>query len=222
MKVKKLFSFLFLLLISINLISCKILNSNNAVGNNVEENLPEDINSSLDIEDTYEEKTPERPISFEAFGKMYISTKDLALIESGTNIYDDQQSIHYTAGEYKETDFINDLLYSYLNEDNSVYDYLISYDNASEKGYIPITEKDKEKLKKDLESLRSQMELSSGQEMVVRLDRVTYEGIDSKINSGNSFKIRVAISRVGATIVPWNFFTVNVLEDGNKLVAHLF
>lgn len=218
MKRKKLFSFLFLLLISINLVSCKTLSSNNNVDSNIGEKVPEDTTSPKDIEDTSKENVS----SFEAFGKTYISTKDLSLVEYGTNIYDDQQSLHYTAGEYKEIDFINDLLYSYLNEDNSVYDYLISYDSTSEKGYITITEKDMEKLKKDLESLRSQMELSSGQEMVVRLDRVTYEGIDSKINSGHSFKIRVAISRVGATIVPWNFFTVSVFEDGNKLVAYLF
>ena len=114
------------------------------------------------------------------------------------------------------------MLYSYLNEDNSIYNYLISYSNTNEKGYEPISESDKEKLKKDLSSLRSQMDLANGEEMVVRLDRVTYEGLDPNTNSGHSFKIRVAISRVGATIVPWNYFTVTVFEDGNKLMAHLF
>ena len=66
------------------------------------------------------------------------------------------------------------------------------------------------------------MELSTGEEMIVRLDRVTYEGVNSKVNSGLTFKIRVAISRVGATIVPWNYFTITVFEEGNKLLAHLF
>ncbi|MEO2582987.1 hypothetical protein ABHA04_18315, partial [Clostridium tertium] len=165
---------------------------------------------------------PKVPTSFEAFGKSYTSSKDINSIEKSTNVYDDQTSIYYTAGEYKEIDFINDLLYSYLNEDNSIYNYLISYSNTNEKGYEPISESDKEKLKKDLSSLRSQMDLANGEEMVVRLDRVTYEGLDPNTNSGHSFKIRVAISRVGATIVPWNYFTVTVFEDGNKLMAHLF
>ena len=63
------------------------------------------------------------------------------------------------------------------------------------------------------------MELSPSEEMVVRLDRVTYEGINSKVNSGSTFKIRVAISRVGATIVPWNYFTVTVTDSSNSSVT---
>lgn len=221
MKNKKLFSLLILLLISTNLISCKVVNFNdNSNNNNIIEETPTEDDSK--DENIVEGKAPEKPTSFNSFGKNYTSTKDLSVIVPNTNIYDDQQSIHYTIGEYKETDFINDLLYLYLNEDTSVYDYLVSYDNNSEKKYIPITENDKEKLKKDLISLRTQMELSNGQQMVVKLDRVTYEGLDSNTNSGSSFKIRVAISRVGATIVPWNFFNITVFEDGDKLVAHLF
>lgn len=215
MKTKKVFLLLISLLITLNFTSCKNANSKDDVTDNnpIEENIQSD--------DTVKEE-PKAPTSFEAFGKSYTSTKDINAIEKSTNIYDDQTSIHYTSGEYKEIDFINDLLYSYLNEDTSIYNYLITYSNTSEKGYEPISEEDKEKLKKDLASLRSQMELSSGEEMVVRLDRVTYEGLDSNTNSGHSFKIRVAISRVGATVVPWNYFTVTVFEDGNKLVAHLF
>lgn len=215
MKTKKIFLLLISLLITFNFTSCKNSNSkdNTADNNSIEENVQSD--------NTIKEE-PKVPTSFEAFGKSYTSSKDINSIEKSTNIYDDQTSIYYTAGEYKEIDFINDLLYSYLNEDNSIYNYLISYSNTNEKGYEPISESDKEKLKKDLSSLRSQMDLANGEEMVVRLDRVTYEGLDPNTNSGHSFKIRVAISRVGATIVPWNYFTVTVFEDGNKLMAHLF
>lgn len=215
MKTKKIFLLLISLLITFNFTSCKNSNSkdNTADNNPIEENIQSD--------DPIKEE-PKVPTSFEAFGKSYTSSKDINSIEKSTNIYDDQTSIYYTAGEYKEIDFINDLLYSYLNEDNSIYNYLISYSNTNEKGYEPISENDKEKLKKDLSSLRSQMDLANGEEMVVRLDRVTYEGLDPNTNSGHSFKIRVAISRVGATIVPWNYFTVTVYEDGNKLMAHLF
>ncbi|MDI9216552.1 hypothetical protein [Clostridium tertium] len=215
MKTKKVFLLLISLLITLNFTSCKNSNSKDDVTDNnpIEENIQSD--------DTVKEE-PKAPTSFEAFGKSYTSTKDINAIEKSTNIYDDQTSIHYTSGEYKEIDFINDLLYSYLNEDTSIYNYLITYSNTSEKGYEPISESDKEKLKKDLSSLRSQMDLANGEEMVVRLDRVTYEGLDPNTNSGHSFKIRVAISRVGATVVPWNYFTVTVFEDGNKLVAHLF
>ena len=215
MKTKKIFLLLISLLITFNFTSCKNSNSkdNTADNNSIEENVQSD--------NTIKEE-PKVPTSFEAFGKSYTSSKDINSIEKSTNVYDDQTSIYYTAGEYKEIDFINDLLYSYLNEDNSIYNYLISYSNTNEKGYEPISESDKEKLKKDLSSLRSQMDLANGEEMVVRLDRVTYEGLDTNTNSGHSFKIRVAISRVGATIVPWNYFTVTVFEDGNKLMAHLF
>lgn len=204
--------FIILLVLSITLISCSSFKTKNKEKtNNIENTPPEE-----------ETKEPELPIIFEALGKAFTSSKDLSQIEVGSNVYDDQQSIHYTVGEYKEIDFINDLLYLYLNEDSSVYNYLISYDATVDKGYKNITEEDKEKLIKDLNSLRNQMELSTGEEMVVRLDKVTYEGKDPKTNTGSTFKIRVAISRVGATVVPWNYFTITVFEENNKLLAHLF
>ena len=209
----KKYSLLFLILffLSITLISCSSSSTTEEKVSTETENLQ-----------TEEITKPEPPTTFQALEKTYTSSKNLTEVKIGSNIYDDQQSIHYTAGEYKEIDFINDLLYLYLNENSSIYDYLVSYDNSSGKGYIKITEKDKEKLIKDLNSLRNQMELSSGEEMVVRLDRVTYEGVNSKTNSGSTFKIRVAISRVGATVVPWNYFTVTVFEEEDKLFAHLF
>lgn len=200
------------LLLSATLISCSSSKTPNEESTN---------NSGISIPEE-DSKEPELPIFFEALGKTYTFSKDLSQIEVGSNVYDDQQSIHYTAGEYKELDFINDLLYLYLNEDSSVYDYLVSYNSNNDKGYISITEEDKEKLIKDLNSLREQMELSNGEEMIVRLDKVTYEGPSPKASTGSTFKIRVAISRIGATVVPWNYFTVTVLEEGNKLFAHLF
>lgn len=210
---KKVFLFFMFFLLSLNLTSCTQSESP------TEDNSNNQVESTLPSEETQE---PEVPTVFEALGKTYSSSKNLSEIKIGTNIYDDQQSLHYTPGEYKELDFTNDLLYLYLNEDSSVYNYLVSYDTTSENGYIPITNEDREKLIKDLNSLREQMELSSGQEMVVRLDKVTYEGPSSETNTGATFKIRVAISRVGATVVPWNYFTVTIFEEGNKLFAYLF
>lgn len=207
-----------LLFLSITLISCS------SSKNTSEENTTNtEMSSPEENEEAKEDiKEAEKPTTFQALGKTYTSSKDLSQIEIGSNIYDDQQSIHYTAGEYKETDFINDLLYLYLNEDSSIYDYLVSYDSTTENGYINITQEDKEKLIKDLNSLREQMELSNGEKMVVKLDKVTYEGPSSTTNTGSTFKIRVAISRVGATVVPWNYFTVTVFEHEDKLLAHLF
>ncbi|MGG7142726.1 hypothetical protein ACQPVP_04605 [Clostridium nigeriense] len=210
---KKVFLFFMFFLLSLNLASCTQSESL------TEDNSNNQVESTLPSEETQE---PEVPTVFEALGKTYSSSKNLSEIKIGTNIYDDQQSLHYTPGEYKELDFTNDLLYLYLNEDSSVYNYLVSYDTTSENGYIPITNEDREKLIKDLNSLREQMELSSGQKMVVRLDKVTYEGPSSETNTGATFKIRVAISRVGATVVPWNYFTVTIFEEGNKLFAYLF
>ena len=201
-----------LLFLSITLISCSSTKTPNKENtNNTEILVPEE-----------NVKEPEVPTIFEALGKTYTSSKDLSQTKIGDNVYDDQNSIHYTPGEYKEIDFINDLLYLYLNEDSSIYNYLVSYDSSVEKGYTKITEADKEKLIKDLNSLRNQMELSSGEEMVVRLDRVTFQESSPETNSGATFKIRVAISRAYATVVPWNYFTVTIFEDGNKLLAHLF
>lgn len=201
-----------LLFLSITLISCSSTKTPNKENTNNTEILVSEENV----------KEPEVPTIFEALGKTYTSSKDLSQTKIGDNVYDDQTSVHYTPGEYKEIDFINDLLYLYLNEDSSIYDYLVSYDSNVEKGYTKITEADKEKLIKDLNSLRNQMELSSGEEMVVRLDRVTFQGSSPETNSGATFKIRVAISRAYATVVPWNYFTVTIFEDGNKLLAHLF
>lgn len=213
---KYLLLFFMFFLLSLPLTSCTISESQSEDTSNGQ------VENILPSEEIQEPQEPETPTVFEALGKTYSSSKNLLEIEIGTNIYDDQQSLHYTSGEYKELDFTNDLLYLYLNEDSSVYDYLVSYDSTNENGYVPIIDEDKNKLIKDLNSLREQMELSPGEEMVVRLDKVTYEGPSSETNTGATFKIRVAISRVGATIVPWNYFTVTVFEDENRLFAHLF
>lgn len=172
-------------------------------------------------EEVVEETQPEIT-SFEAFGKTYSSSKDLSQIEKSTDIYDDQVLNSYVPGEYKELDLANDLLYAYANQDQDMYNYLVSFDESSETGIIPITEEDKVELQENLASLRGQMGLADGEEMVIKLDKVTYQGVSSKTNSGASFKIRVAISAVGDYSAAWNYHTVEVFEDGNKLVANLF
>ena len=209
-------------LFSITLVSCKSNISQNIETNTPNVNIENESINAEEKKSEEKDKPKEKITELEALGKVYTSSKDLNNISKGTDIYDDRASLHYTKSEYKELDFANDILYLYLNEDDSVYDYLVSYSSENEQGYIPITENDKDKLKKDLVSLRTQMELPSGNEMVVKLDKVTYEGIDPNTNSGAKFKIRVAISRVGATLVPWNYFTITVFEEGNKLKAYLF
>lgn len=172
----------------------------------------------------FKEPIKEIPIkitSFEAFGNTYTSTKELSNELIGSEIYDDQTSNPYTKGEYKELDFANDLLYKYVNQDESIYSSLISFNSNTSSEIIPITESEKEDLRKNLQSLRSQMELADGSEMILRLDKVTYLGKNDKSNSGALFKIRVAISSVGAYVVPWAYFNVTIFEDGNKLLAHL-
>ena len=224
--IKNLMKLIMIFLFSITLISCKSNisqnNENNTPNVDIEnQNINEEENEEQNEQED-EVKPEEKFTEFEALGKIYTSSKDLSTISEGADICDDRASLPYTPSEYKELDFAKDVLYLYLNEDDSVYDYLVSYSSTNEQGYIPITEDDNNKLKKDFVSLRTQMELPSGNEMVVRLDKVTYEGIDTKTNSGAKFKIRVAISRVGATLVPWNYFTITVFEEGNKLKAYLF
>lgn len=211
---KKILLGLIILSLSFNLSSCSLFKINS-------ENKTTTEDEQL-LDETNKDDKPVKTTNFEALNKTYSANGDISSIKVGTNIYDDQQGLNYTEGEYKELDFAKDLLYLYLNEDSSVYNYLVSIDSNTEKEYVSITNEDKEKLIKDLNSLRNQMELNPGEEMVVRLDRVTYEGPNSETNTGSSFKIRVAISRVGATVVPWNYFNVTVFEDGNKLYAHLF
>lgn len=207
-------SFILLSIVSCMLISCSTKNINKE--NNTNPRLEENI-------DNTNEEIIEKPniTIFKAFDKTYTSSKNLEDIQVNQDIYDDFSANSYVYGEYKELDFANDLLYAYVNQEEYVYDYLISHDSNSENGYIKITEEDKEKLKKDLASLRSQMNLSDGETMTLKLDKVTYQG-KTKSGNGESFKIRVAIARVGATLVPWNYFEVEVYEDGENLLAYIF
>ncbi len=168
------------------------------------------------------EETPEVITSFVALGKIYASSKNLSEVKANTDIYDDQLSKSYVPGEYKELDFANDLLYAYVNQNQEIYNNLISFDEKSESGIAPITAEDKIKLQSDLKYLREQMKLLDGETMVLKLDKVTYKGKSSKTNKGASFKIRVAISAVGDYSAAWNSYNVEVYEEGNKLVAHLF
>ena len=207
-------SFILLSIVSSMLISC----------NNKNINKEKKPNSSLEgnIDNSKEEIVEEPKITiFKAFDKSYTSNKNLENIKINEDIYDDFSANSYVYGEYKELDFAKDLLYAYVNQEEYVYDYLISHDSTNEKGYTKITEKDKEKLKKDLHSLRSQMDLADGEAMTLKLDKVTYQG-KTKNGQGHSFNIRVAIARVGSTLVPWNYFEVEVYEDGENLLAYIF
>lgn len=207
-------SFTLLSIASCMLISCtpKNINTPNEPNSNIEENIDNNV----------EEIIEEPKITvFKAFDKTYTSSKNLEDINVDQDIYDDFYANSYVYGEYKELDFATDILYAYVNQEEYVYDYLISHDSNNEKGYIKITEADKEKLKKDLASLRSQMNLSDGEAMTLKLDKVTYQG-KTKNGDGESFKVRVAIARVGATLVPWNYFEVEVYEDGENLLAYIF
>lgn len=212
MKMKKLASLFILIVFIITLVGCN--------GEGINKDIQKEEVSQEEQSETIE-KTPVIT-SFEALGKSYSSTKELSEVEKFTDIYDDQISNSYAPGEYKELDFANDLLRAYVNQDQEVYNYLVSFDGDSESGIVPITEEDKIKLQKDLESLRGQMELEDGETMVIKLDKVTYQGKSSKTNSGVSFKIRVAISAVGDQTAAWNYHTVEVFEEGNKLFAYLF
>lgn len=207
-------SFILLSIVSSMLISCsnKSINKENNTNSILEEN----------IDPNKEEITQEPKITaFKAFDKSYTSNKNLEDIQINEDIYDDFSANSYVYGEYKELDFAKDLLYAYVNQEEYIYDYLISHDPTSEKGYTKITEKDKEKLKKDLSSLRSQMNLADGEAMTLKLDKVTYQG-KTQNGEGHSFNVRVAIARVGATLVPWNYFEVEVYEDGENLLAYIF
>lgn len=206
-------SFILLLIISSMLISCSDKNINKE---NIANTIPEEnVNITEEII-----QEPE-PTIFKAFNTTYSSSKNLEDITVNEDIYDDLSANSYVYGEYKELDFAKDLLYAYLNQEEYVYDYLISHDSTNEKGYTKITEKDKEKLKKDLSSLRSQMNLADGEEMTLNLDKVTYQG-KTKNEESHSFKVRVAIARVGATLVPWNYFEVEVYEDSENLLGYIF
>ena len=210
---KNIFSLLIISFLILNLSSCSSTIDSISEKDGI-------VNDEPQSKDQIKE-TPVKITSFESIGNTYTSSKELTKELIGTEIYDDQASKPYTKGEYKELDFANDLLYKYVNQDESIYSSLISFDSSTSSGVIPITEAEKENLRKNLQSLRSQMELAHGAEMILRLDNVTYLGKNDKSNSGDLFKIRVAISSVGAYVVPWAYFNVTVFEDGNKLLAHL-
>ena len=205
--------------ILLSIVSCMLISCNSKDIN--KENIP-NTNQEEHIEDNQETLIEEPKITvFKAFDTTYSSTKNLEDIAINQDIYDDFYANSYVYGEYKELDFAKDILYAYVNQEEYVYNYLISHDSSNENGYTKITEKDKEKLKKDLASLRSQMNLADGETMTLKLDKVTYQG-KTKNGYGESFKVRVAIARVGATLVPWNYFEVEVYEDGENLLAYIF
>ncbi|MGL5380640.1 hypothetical protein [Clostridium sp.] len=181
----------------------------------------EDNKTPIQEEQPSVEEVPEIT-TFEALGRTYSSTKDIKSFEASTEVYNDHTGNSHVFGEYKEIDFASDLLVLYVNGNEDVYNYLVSYDPSSEDGLSPITEDDKAKLKKDLASLREQMGLAESDEMILKVDMLTYEGASKETNTGVSLKIRVAISAVGDSVVPWNYFNVTVFEQGNKLVAYLF
>lgn len=103
----------------------------------------EPIDDAISNQEEIIEETEPEITSYESFGKTYSSSKDLRQVEKSTDIYDDQISNSYVPGEYKELDLANDLLYAYVNQNQDVYNYLVSFDESSENGIIPITEEDK-------------------------------------------------------------------------------
>lgn len=161
-------------------------------------------------------------IEFKALGNIYTSNKNINDLEPGDVVCDDQVNNSYVNGDYKELDFAYDVLNYYLNEDPKVFENLISFDTTSEDKFIKITEEEKNKLLEDLNSLRSQMELSPAQGMVVKLDKVIYEGISYETESGVTLKIRVAISKSTDYLAAWNYFTLTIYEKEDVLYCNLF
>lgn len=207
---KKILSLLLTSLLLLTFVGCSNSNDNNdATEPSIQEEQPPVV------------EEPEIT-NFEALGKTYTSTKDIKSFQPSTEVYNDHTDNSHVFGEYKEVDFASDLLVGYVNGNEDVYNYLVSYDTSAENGISPITEDDKAKLKKDLASLKEQMGLAENEEMILKVDMLTYEGASKETNTGVALKVRVAISAVGDSVVPWNYFNVTVFEQGNKLVAHLF
>lgn len=183
-------------------------------------NIPnEPLDEIIDVIPELEEKTY---TEFKALGNFYTSTDDINNLEPGDVICDDQVNNSYVKGQYKELDFSYDVLNYYLNENENFFENLVSFDTTSEDKFIPITEEDKNKLITNLNSLRSQMELTPSQEMIVKLDKVIYEGISYETESGVTLKIRVAISRSSDYLAAWNYFTLTVYEKDDILYCNLF
>lgn len=209
---KKFISIICILLISFIFISCS--NKNNTLDSDIN-NINKPLEENLDNEKELEEKIY---TEFKALGNIYTSTKNINDLEPGDII----TSADYIRGEYKEIDFAYDILNYYLNENPLVFDSLVSFDTSSEDKFIKITEEDKNKLISDLNSLRSQMYLSPSEEMIVKLDQVTYEGASYETNSGVTLKFRAAISRSSDYLAAWNYFTITVYEKEDTLYCNLF
>lgn len=203
----------FILIISIFLVSFIFISCSNK--NDILDNNNEELEENLDNEKDLEEKVY---TEFKALGNVYTSTKNINDLEPGDVI----TSTDYIRGEYKEIDFAYDVLNYYLNENLQVFDSLVSFDTSSEDKFIPITEEDKNNLIADLNSLRSQMELSPSEEMIVKLDQVTYEGISYETESGVTLKFRAAISRSSDYLAAWNYFTLTIYEKEDVLYCNLF
>jgi len=203
----------FILIISIFLISFIFISCSNT--NDILDNNNVVLEENLDNEKDLEEKVY---TEFKALGNVYTSTRNINDLEPGDVI----TSADYIKGEYKEIDFAYDVLNYYLNENEKVFESLVSFDNNSEDKFIPITEEDKNKLITDLNSLRGQMKLSPSEEMLVKLDQVTYEGISYETESGVTLKFRAAISRSSDYLAAWNYFTLTIYEKEDVLYCNLF
>lgn len=209
---------IFLLIVIVLSTSSIFISCNN---NLIKDNLPTEnspIENNLDASEVEEKIYTE----FKALDKTYSSTKNISDLDYGTVIYDAQINNPYIPLEYKEVDFSYDLLKLYLNEDKSIFDNLVSFDVTSKDKITIITEEDKNDLLEDLQDLRSQMNLSSSEEMVVTLDKVIYEGVSDTTGTGIMLKIRVAISTPSDYSAAWNYFTLTIYEREDTLYCNLF
>lgn len=223
MKFKSTLSILLSTFISTSLLSCTNsketdistppTNEENQTNLPSSENIPPVTKDTIDIDSN-------KIIEFSAFDKTYPLNKDITNLSNNSVVFDPSNN-RYTEGDYAEIDFAKDVLIKYLNEDSSIYDYLLSFDNSSENGVIPVTQEDKDKLQKNLTSLKNEMSFAPTDKVVVIVDKVIYEGMKSDSDKGIILNLRIGISHVGATTAPWVSYTVTVFKDGNKLLANL-
>lgn len=218
MNKKKILSLILSLLLLASLASCDKAETKNPSSSEVQNSeIPKENSSNKDTS----EKAKEPITSFTALGRTYNINKDITTLSKDTVVFTPEDN-HYVEGIYAEVDFAKDLLNLYLNEDQSVYNYLVSYDSSASNGITPITDTDKTKLQKNLMDLKKEMSFSQGEKVVLIMDKVTYEGPSLEAPNGITLNFRIGISHVGDTTAPWVGYILTVFKEDGKLVANLF
>lgn len=179
-----------------------------------EESSKEVANKEEDTKDKKQEKSSTLNKKGEGSGTF----DTMPLYEVLFNIDEDKP---YVKGDYAEVDFALDLLTRYLNNDKTVYDLIVSYDDSYQK-LVPVNEEDKKQLEKNLKSMQTQLEVDETTKIETEIQEVYFNGYDSALDEGIYLMTTLNIHPEGDEYSYWNTFGVVVFERDGKFIGFIY